>query len=96
MSRYGVPNWPPVWTWVDGLENTLPKGEVGILKWVGLSGIEPIDRCYLYMNHEGSSYLGCLLFEVTESEVTVDANHPLAGEDLIFDIELIDMVYGAH
>lgn len=34
--------------------------------------------------------------EVTESEVTVDANHPLAGEDLTFDIELIDIVYGAH
>jgi FKBP-type peptidyl-prolyl cis-trans isomerase 2 len=34
--------------------------------------------------------------EVTESEVTVDANHPLAGEDLTFDIELLDIVYGAH
>jgi peptidylprolyl isomerase len=34
--------------------------------------------------------------EVTELEVTVDANHPLAGEDLTFDIELIDIVYGAH
>jgi peptidylprolyl isomerase len=34
--------------------------------------------------------------EVTESEVTVDANHPLAGEDLTFDIELIDIIYGAH
>ena len=33
---------------------------------------------------------------VTESEVTVDANHPLAGEDLTIDIELIDIVYGAH
>jgi FKBP-type peptidyl-prolyl cis-trans isomerase 2 len=26
----------------------------------------------------------------------VDANHPLAGEDLTFDIELIDILYGAH
>jgi peptidylprolyl isomerase len=33
---------------------------------------------------------------VTESEVTVDANHPLAGEELTIDIELIDIVYGAH
>jgi peptidylprolyl isomerase len=34
--------------------------------------------------------------EVTESAVTVDANHPLAGENLSIDIELIDIVYGPH
>jgi len=30
--------------------------------------------------------------EVTESGVKVDANHPLAGADLTFDIELVDIV----
>jgi hypothetical protein len=63
MSRYGVPNWPPVWTWVDGQENKFPKGEIGILIWASLSGIQPPDRCYLLMDHEGSSYMGCLLFD---------------------------------
>jgi hypothetical protein len=63
MSYYGVPNWPPVWTWVDGLENKFPKGEVGVLTWVGLTGIQPPDRCYLLIHHEGSSYMGCLLFD---------------------------------
>jgi hypothetical protein len=55
MSRYGVPNWPPVWTWVSwvngpdvaGPENKSLKGEVGVLTWVGLTGIQPPDRCYL-------------------------------------------------
>lgn len=29
--------------------------------------------------------------EVTDDLVTLDANHPLAGEDLIFDLELLDV-----
>ena len=58
---YGVPNWPPVWTSVDGV-NKFPKGEVGILSWVASTGIQPADS-YLYINYEESSYLGCLLFD---------------------------------
>ncbi|PYS76817.1 MAG: peptidylprolyl isomerase, partial [Acidobacteria bacterium] len=27
--------------------------------------------------------------EVTDEQVTIDGNHPLAGEKLIFDVELI-------
>ena len=34
--------------------------------------------------------------EVTESKVTVDFNHPLAGEELTIDIELVAIDYGAH
>ena len=33
-----------------------------------------------------------LVVEVSESGVTADANHPLANEDLTFDIELINIV----
>jgi peptidylprolyl isomerase len=29
--------------------------------------------------------------EVKENSVVLDANHPLAGEDLIFDIEMVDI-----
>ena len=30
--------------------------------------------------------------EVTDEHVTLDANHPLAGEDLIFEIDLVEVV----
>ena len=29
--------------------------------------------------------------EVTDQEIVVDANHPLAGQDLIFEIELVEI-----
>ncbi len=34
--------------------------------------------------------------DVTESKVIVDANHPLAGEELILDVKLIDVIHGSH
>jgi peptidylprolyl isomerase len=30
--------------------------------------------------------------EITDDNVTLDANHPLAGEDLTFDIQLVEIV----
>lgn len=32
-----------------------------------------------------------VIAEVTEETITVDANHPLAGKDLVFDIELVEI-----
>ena len=31
-SRHGVPNWPPLGTWISELENTRPKREIGVLE----------------------------------------------------------------
>lgn len=30
--------------------------------------------------------------DMDDSQVTVDANHPLAGRDLVFDVELVEIV----
>ena len=36
------------------------------------------------------------IVDVKEENVVLDANHPLAGEDLIFDIELVEIVPGSR
>jgi peptidylprolyl isomerase len=32
---------------------------------------------------------------VDDEQVTVDANHPLAGQDLVFDVEVVEIVASA-
>jgi len=61
LSYRGIPSWPPTWTWIEGEENKKPKGEIGTLIAVKLSVIEPPNRCYLLVHHQGSTYMGCLL-----------------------------------
>ncbi|MFC2058276.1 FKBP-type peptidyl-prolyl cis-trans isomerase [Chloroflexota bacterium] len=47
-----------------------------------LLGIEMADGSQVYV----------LVTEVTESYVTLDANHPLAGKDLTFEIHLVEIM----
>ena len=65
LNHRGVPSWPPSWTWISGLDNDHPAGEIGILRDVQLSNIEPADRCFLYIDFDGASYIGCLLIDDT-------------------------------
>jgi hypothetical protein len=46
---------------MGGGNNTCPRGEVGLLKRVEKSNVLPADRCFLYIDYEESSYIGCLL-----------------------------------
>ena len=44
---------------------------------------------------QGGATLQLTVVEATEDQVTVDANHPLAGQDLVFDVELVEIVKAA-
>ena len=63
VSYKDIRNWPPPWIWVSGGETKRPIGELGVLRRVELSKIEPPDRCFLHVDHEGSSYIACLMFD---------------------------------
>jgi hypothetical protein len=64
MTYRGAGNWPPAWTWISGKKNSLrPSGEVGTLVDVAPSKIDPDGKCFLTIEHEGTSYVGCLLFD---------------------------------
>jgi hypothetical protein len=49
---------------MSGKKNTLrPAGEIGTLVDVAPSKIDPDGKCFLTIEHEGTSYVGCLLFD---------------------------------
>jgi len=48
----------------------------------------------LMMSNGTGQNIPVIVEEVKDDAVILDANHPLAGEDLVFDIELVEIVGG--
>lgn len=46
----------------------------------------------LQIQQQGGMVIPVVVTDVTDGEITLDANHPLAGEDLTFDIRLVSIV----
>lgn len=53
--------------------------------------MEPEIGQQLQLRTQDNQVVPVMVTGVTASDVTIDANHPLAGQDLIFDIELVDI-----
>lgn len=53
--------------------------------------IEPQIGMQLQVNQENGQPVPVRITDITDTELKLDANHPLAGEDLTFDIELVNV-----
>ncbi len=52
--------------------------------------LEPQIGQQLQLSQEGQSFV-VRVTEVSDESVTLDANHPLAGEDLTFQLQLVEI-----
>jgi len=47
---------------------------------------------HLQMSQEDGQSFTVLITDLTDTMVTLDANHPLAGRELVFDLKLVEIV----
>ena len=66
----------------DEMMIQVPKAEIP-------TDIEPEVGQQLAMQGNDGQQVPVTVTEVTDQGITLDANHPLAGKDLIFDLELV-------
>lgn len=75
-DAYGQPN--------PQAQQAVPRGEI--------PDHIPLDLgTQLQVQTPNGQEMQVTVVDVTEQEVTLDANHPLAGKDLTFDIELVEI-----
>ncbi|MBA4166604.1 MAG: peptidylprolyl isomerase [Chitinophagaceae bacterium] len=58
--------------------------------------MKPESGMQLNMTNGSGQVIPVVIVEVGDETVTLDANHPLAGQDLIFDLELVDISGGSR
>ena len=53
--------------------------------------MEPQVGMQLQLNQPDGQPIPCVVAGIEGDEVTIDANHPLAGKDLVFEIEVVEI-----
>lgn len=56
--------------------------------------LDPKVGDQLEIKQEEGNNIPVTVKEITEEGITIDANHPLAGQDLIFELELVEITNG--
>lgn len=69
---------------VEALIQRVPRAGINL-------DAEPQAGMQLTLQLPDGNEIPVAITEVTHDEVTLDANHPLAGQKLIFDISLVDV-----
>ncbi|MCB0262139.1 MAG: peptidylprolyl isomerase [Calditrichaeota bacterium] len=54
--------------------------------------MEPAIGQRLEAVQENGNVINVIVSQVEADKITIDANHPLAGEDLVFDLELVEIL----
>lgn len=62
----------------------VPKSEVP-------ENIKPVVGQQLQVQQANGQAMPVVVAEITEEKIVLDANHPLAGKDLTFEIELVEI-----
>jgi FKBP-type peptidyl-prolyl cis-trans isomerase 2 len=69
----------------DEAKITLPRSEVP-------EDMKPEIGMEMHLTDENGQVIPVLVIGLSDTEITLDANHPLAGEDLNFDLELVSIL----
>jgi len=54
-------------------------------------GVEPKIGDQLEMTNENGDIIPVLVADLTETDIVLDANHPLSGQELTFELELVSI-----
>jgi peptidylprolyl isomerase len=54
--------------------------------------LKPVLGQQLQVSQDEDNMLVVAVTNITDTHVTLDANHPLAGKNLVFDIKLVEIV----
>lgn len=68
-----------------------PQMEITVQQDQLPEGMTPEVGMQLQLNQPDGQPIPCLVTKVEGDAVTIDANHPLAGKDLTFNIEIVEI-----